>query len=372
MREISEALSALLLAENQKDVKSRAEEIKKLVAHMEEAFENKQHNRFFTLGTEMVSYCLENMLQSAFNKDLFCYEDIQAFKSLLITNRSLFESCIEQLEQNITGSTCCVGDVSSNALSLLLTYAVTGKNYSLQETYAEYWEKMTDKKEKQRLVNWKDKQSHTYWSSSVFRDAKELFEWGKTLKLTLTAQEILNGCNNKESKEANPKRTKQTSPTEIKAHKPKQTKEERTKQLLKTQSKKNTQKKAMVIAHLDNFRRDDGSVNIYGLAKETGVSRPTVKKYVDELNVEKFDRSKFITNINISRSLSKQKEIKETLSGSLFEEYLRKEKNGLYSFNIYKLEKDLGFSRNTIKKHLTADPFYSDLLKKVNKNLSKS
>lgn len=65
--------------------------------------------------------------------------------------------------------------------------------------------------------------------------------------------------------------------------KPKQTKAERTKELHKAQKKKHTQKKAMVIAYLDDFKRDDGSVNIYGLAKETGVSYKTVKKYVEEL-----------------------------------------------------------------------------------------
>ncbi|MSN96766.1 hypothetical protein F1B92_06260 [Campylobacter sp. FMV-PI01] len=50
---------------------------------------------------------------------------------------------------------------------------------------------MADKEEKERLISWKDNQDYTYWSSSVFNDTKELFEWGKTLKLALTAKEIL-------------------------------------------------------------------------------------------------------------------------------------------------------------------------------------
>lgn len=86
--------------------------------------------------------------------------------------------------------------------------------------------------------------------------------------------------------------------------------------------------------------------------------------------MKKFNRSEFMTNININRSLNKQKQMKTALSSLFFEEYLRKEKNGLYSFNIYKIEKDIGLSRNTIKKYLRTDPFYSDLLKKMNKNLS--
>ncbi|MSN96767.1 hypothetical protein F1B92_06265 [Campylobacter sp. FMV-PI01] len=86
--------------EKQEDIEEKVDEIKGIIDNAIKNFKSERYN-FFIPYIELIDRSLIDMLEPVFNKKLFCYEDIRAFKSLLITNRSLFKSCIEQLEKTL-------------------------------------------------------------------------------------------------------------------------------------------------------------------------------------------------------------------------------------------------------------------------------
>lgn len=53
----------------------------------------------------------------------------------------------------------------------------TGEHKSLQITYSEYWNRIKDEEEKERLKDWKNEKRLTYWSCKKWKDTEEVLEW---------------------------------------------------------------------------------------------------------------------------------------------------------------------------------------------------
>ena len=47
----------------------------------------------------------------------------------------------------------------------------------LQETYSDYWERIKDKDEKERLADWENDNRLTYWSCKRFKNTQEVLDW---------------------------------------------------------------------------------------------------------------------------------------------------------------------------------------------------
>lgn len=72
---------------------------------------------------------------------------------------------------------CCCADESRTVINSLINLLITGEHSSLQETYSDYWERIKDKEEKERLIDWKNDNRLTYWSCKRFKNTQEVLDW---------------------------------------------------------------------------------------------------------------------------------------------------------------------------------------------------
>lgn len=81
----------------------------------------------------------------------------------------------EIIKHNKT-SACCA-DESRTIIYNLIEFMKTGEHKSLQITYSEYWNRIKDEEEKERLKEWENEKNLTYWSCKKWKDTEEVLEW---------------------------------------------------------------------------------------------------------------------------------------------------------------------------------------------------
>lgn len=103
------------------------------------------------------------------------------YSSLLLNtimiNGYVLKSDLEKEIAKHNKTFCCCADESRTVINSLINLLITGEHSSLQETYSDYWERIKDKEEKERLIDWKNDNRLTYWSCKRFKNTQEVLDW---------------------------------------------------------------------------------------------------------------------------------------------------------------------------------------------------
>ena len=143
-------------------------EIAKLV--IDDLYKNNLHDLFLNFELDIFFPVISRIHEKIVNFD-YSYNLIEL---LLIGNlKEILEN--EIIKHNKT-SACCA-DESRTIIYNLLEFMKTGEHKSLQITCSEYWNKIKDEKEKERLKDWENEQRLTYWSCKKWKNTEEVLEW---------------------------------------------------------------------------------------------------------------------------------------------------------------------------------------------------
>ena len=147
---------------------SSEKEIAKFI--VDDLYENDLHNLFGNFELSIFFPVISRIQEKIVNFD-YSYNLIE----LLLTGNLKLILENEIIKHNKTSS--CCADENRTIIYNLIEFMKTGEHKPLQITYSEYWNKLKDKEEKERLKDWKNEERLTYWSCKKWKDTEEVLKW---------------------------------------------------------------------------------------------------------------------------------------------------------------------------------------------------